>query len=107
MDAIEGLQQQDLAAWRARIRQLRQKLREARSLPRQPQSVPQEAAPPPTPEQPQKPVRSAQRHGRSLEAELKAILTQAAETEVSDARAKEEAWERIDRTRAKTLSQNR
>jgi hypothetical protein len=42
-----------------------------------------------------------------LEAELKAILTQAAETEVSDARAKEEAWERIDRTRAKTLSQNR
>lgn len=43
----------------------------------------------------------AQRHGRSLEAELKAILTQAADTEVSDRSAVEEAWERIDRARAK------
>ena len=43
----------------------------------------------------------AQRHGRSLEAELKAILTQASETEVSAHAAKEEAWERIDRARAK------
>lgn len=43
----------------------------------------------------------AQRHGRSLEAELEAILTQVAETEVSDCAAVEEAWERIDRARAK------
>ena len=43
----------------------------------------------------------AQRHGRSLEAELKAILTQASETEVSAHAAKEEAWERIVRARAK------
>lgn len=43
----------------------------------------------------------AQQHGRSLEAELKAILTQAAEIDVSDRTAKENAWERIDKAREK------
>jgi plasmid stability protein len=44
----------------------------------------------------------AQQHGRSLEAELKAILTQAAQIEVSDRTStKSEAWERIDKVRAK------
>ena len=43
----------------------------------------------------------AQRHGHSLEAELKAILTQAAQTEVIDKAAMAAAWERIDRARAK------
>lgn len=48
----------------------------------------------------------AQRHGRSLDAELKEILTQAAQTEVSDrAAAAAEAWERIDRARAKYAGQ--
>lgn len=46
----------------------------------------------------------AQQHGRSLEAELKAILTQAAQIEVSD-RTKEVAWERIDQARAKYTGQ--
>lgn len=41
----------------------------------------------------------AQQHGRSLEAELKAILTQAAQIEVTDTDATQ-AWERIDRVRA-------
>ena len=44
----------------------------------------------------------AQRHGRSLDAELEDILTQAVETEVVDtAVAIAEAWERIDKARAK------
>ena len=43
----------------------------------------------------------AQQHGRSLEAELKAILTQAAQIEVTDTDATAQAWEKIDRVRAK------
>jgi plasmid stability protein len=47
----------------------------------------------------------AQQHGRSLEAELKAILTQAAQIEVSDRTAKEVAEERINRARDKYADQ--
>lgn len=87
MDAIDWLQQQDLAAWRTRLRQLRYELNQERgsrgarepgrteespeaSPPshfeaQKPQSVPQEVAPPAEWGRPQKPARSTLSSRRS------------------------------------------
>ena len=47
----------------------------------------------------------AQRQGRTLEAELKVILEEAAAEEVDRAALKAVAWERIERSRAKYAGQ--